>query len=903
VIEKFLKEIARFSYNYYKLVIVGALLLTLFTGWLAMGIRLDLGFMKLMPQDNPRMKRYVEVTDISGGIDSLVVVLKAPDLERAKQFADQLALKFKELPEVVQLIDYKIDIDFFEDHGLLYLDESDLIDIRDEIREEKPRMKRVFGKPRLVPFLTEINNRFEDYTRDQDLSDEEEEVSEGLEAMDGVLTAMAGYVDQGNKLSAEEMEEALEDYLMQGKKKEHEEDLEEEYYIPDDKSLLMMILKPTDPHHNVAFFIKMVNQVKGKVAQVQPEFSDVKVGYAGMAAMMDDEWVGIQKDMRLTGLIALVGVLLLFIFSFRMIAAPLLAGIPLIMGIVWNFGLTAATVGRLNVITSIIAAILLGLGIDFAIHIISRYGEERLAGNGIRESLEITLSQTGQGVLLGAVTTAVAFYGLMAGEFQGMTELGLIAANGVLTCLASIMLVLPALLRLKDERARVRASRPVSFAFLEKVGRAMTLKPYLVLFLGLVITAVLGYFAAQIKFEYDMMELLPKVDSVELHKEVMKKFDKGLDYALLMNADLAEVRRMSDALEEKETIKEVDSITNFLPTEQENKIPVIRSIGRELEDIKISEATEAGEMVSDAKLKLILGELERLRLNFLEISDLGFIAGLDDIADNGSKLAKKSLNLAGKIKSSPRNNLSYLEMILGQELGSTLLKFKKMTRTSTISLADLPLEIKEKYIMPDGQYLIYAFPTGTGLDEQTMAANREDLFSVDPGATGTPVIWTEVLNYIKRDINKSTILVFAAIFVMVSLSFRSFKNAIITILPVALGTVWTLGIMTLIGIKLNFSNMAAIPMILGIGIDDGVHIVHRYRFEGIGSIPLVMRSTGRAVLLTTLTTLIGFGSLGFSSDPYVASLGIALAIGVGLCFIVSVTILPAALKIFEKGGE
>ena len=169
--------------------------------------------------------------------------------------------------------------------------------------------------------------------------------------------------------------------------------------------------------------------------------------------------------------------------------------------------------------------------------------------------------------------------------------------------------------------------------------------------------------------------------------------------------------------------------------------------------------------------------------------------------------------------------------------------------------------------------------------------------------TGTPRLFLRLTELFARDGARAVILTIISVFVLLLVDFRSFKSASMAMLPLVAGTVWMVGLMNLFGLQLTFINLMGIPMIIGIGIDDGVHILHRYRIEGPDNTKTVMRSTGRAVLLTSLTTMAGFGSLLIAKYRGFMSLSSLLVIGVGVCFITSVTFLPALMNLSRKNGK
>jgi len=168
------------------------------------------------------------------------------------------------------------------------------------------------------------------------------------------------------------------------------------------------------------------------------------------------------------------------------------------------------------------------------------------------------------------------------------------------------------------------------------------------------------------------------------------------------------------------------------------------------------------------------------------------------------------------------------------------------------------------------------------------------------GATGLPPVYRNLINYFSEDGKFATKLALVVIFIILLLDFRNVRKAALAIVPLAIGALWMLGVMELSGLQLTMMNAMAVPLIIGIGIDDGVHIIHRYQIEGNKGHKTVFASTGRAVLLTSLTTMLGFGSLTFATYRGLGSMGISLFIGVGTCFLATILVIPAIMGIVAR---
>ncbi|RKY57709.1 MAG: multidrug RND transporter, partial [Candidatus Neomarinimicrobiota bacterium] len=224
-----------------------------------------------------------------------------------------------------------------------------------------------------------------------------------------------------------------------------------------------------------------------------------------------------------------------------------------------------------------------------------------------------------------------------------------------------------------------------------------------------------------------------------------------------------------------------------------------------------------------------------------------------------------------------------------------------MADDQTITLDMLPSLIRNKYISEDGsRFLITLYPKGNVWNMDYLDAFTQDVLSITHSISGTPPMFYYMLKIIGQDGKRAIFLTLAVVFVLLLIDFRSIKHALFAMLPLLVALIWTVGFMGLTGIQFTLLNIMAIPLILGIGIDDGVHVLHRYKHEGPGSVNTVFRSTGKAIIITSLTTMLAFGSLVFATYRGFGSLGLALFIGVGMCLLATITLLPAIMAIIER---
>lgn len=260
---------------------------------------------------------------------------------------------------------------------------------------------------------------------------------------------------------------------------------------------------------------------------------------------------------------------------------------------------------------------------------------------------------------------------------------------------------------------------------------------------------------------------------------------------------------------------------------------------------------------------------------------------LNSIVENIDEKLKNASKGVGKFHSDFASN--YKEKVIA------------MANPVPVTLQDIPDGIRNQYVGKSGKnFLISIFPKQNVWEIDYLKRFSNELASIDPRATGLPPIFNTLMDEIGADGLLATKLAIFVIFIVLLIDFRSIKKVLLAMIPLVVGVVWMVGVMEISGLQITLLNIMAIPMIIGIGIDDGVHIVHRYQIEGRDAHQPVFASTGRAILLTSITTMLGFGSLWFATYRGLGSMGIALFIGVGMCFFATVIVIPVLIGMLRK---
>jgi len=795
-------------------------------------------------------------------------------------------------------VDYKAPIEFVKHHGLMLVKEDDLNSTRE-----------LFLNPNLTGLITNINNAMEKEYVGQGESISTREKEEGaVSFLDGIQSMVLHLhkATSGDEMSEDEIKASV-DKLLFG----------DPYFISYDKEALILNAIPSFTLMDRDLLMAATISVQFLVDDMLKDYQGVQAGLSGAIAKEHDEQVYAAKSLGYTTLIALIVILVLLMISFRMWAAPLFALLNLVVGLIWASGLAYLAVRQLNMMTSIFSVILMGLGIDFSIHLISGFTEWRAKGDSISDALNKTFLKSGKGILTGGLTTAFAFLALMISQSRGMKEMGLVIGLGLLSVLVTTMVFLPIMLVFKERRVdrkrqkegKTVIHRDISFHFLGRTSQWLGRRYAFTIVTSIVISIFLIFSALNIGWDYDYRSMEPKgLTSIALIDTVMEKFDLSMDYALVLAGSINESRQLSEKYRDIRSVAVTDDISLFLPSQEEQQARSlhISEIREEIQSVGIKPVILPGD------LPTLRSEIERLEMNIMEIQDMAFIGGQDKVDDKckeivGDPEAPEARTMMGVLlqalssdEEKIADGLSFFQRGFAPYYKESVLS---MASTDPIVLNELPTSILDRYSNKTrDRFLVTVYPSGSIYDGEFLNRFVDDLERISDKATGMPPLFVALLEIFGRDGRNAILLTLTVVFLLLLADFRSLRSALMAMVPLAMGVFWMVGLMHLTGIPLNIMSVMGLPLIIGIGIDDGVHIIHRWKHEGQGQIQTVFSSTGKAIFLTSLTTMLAFGSMLFSVFPAYGHFGGALFLGVGACFLTSVVILPGIIGVIERRG-
>ncbi|MDP9119778.1 MAG: MMPL family transporter [Acidobacteriota bacterium] len=842
---RLLARLAGFTRRRYKVVFAGFALLLFISLYLLLHLSFDTDMLNLLPRKDPAVRSYIEMLQDFGSNTYLLVAIRLPEgavAEPYEALADDLAGRLGRLPDV-KSVQHRIGdpvelLETFFPKSVLFLD--------------------VEGRSKLVAKLTDagIKRRVSELRRQ--LATPQGLAVKELIKLDplGLSDVFLGRIDSSRgSLNV---------------------DWTSGYYLSRDHRLLLILVEPVRPPQDIPFDERLTAAADREIAAALGRWSEiagpggpprpaVDVGGPYLTALGDATLI--KRDMAVNVVTSGLAVFVLFLLVFRRAGALLYAFVPLLSGLLLTFGFAALAFGALSSATSVCAALLIGLGIDFVIVSYGRYVEERRRGKSLEEALEIMLGACGTAVIAGALTTAGTFYAFTFTSFIGLRQMGLLTGTGILFCMLSVLLLLPSMLAWSEDRGRRRRSQPRLSLYSFGIHRltALSLRyPAAVMVAALLLTVACLATVPRLRFDESMKTMRPTGRrGADVSTEVARRFGSGFDTMIvaLSGDSLGEVLALAEhAAEGAQRLVDRGVLYGFSgPT---SLIPAPR---QQTETLAWLRRERSGAL-----------DLERIRRTFSQavagegLRSEPFAPGFDLLA--------RAVNLSSPIGLADLSSTPQTKLVLDRYL--------KRKAKGWIAAV---------YLYPPSGLWRREAPPGA------LALARE----LGPRAqlAGVNVVNQRVRSMVLRDAWIAGGLGLLLVAIILWFDFHSIRAVALALTPLMVGITWMIGGMVAFGIQMNFINIFVTTMIIGIGTDYGIYILHRY-FE-VRDLPAAdfaqgMRETGKAVATAALSTIVGFGSITFSHYPGLQSTGKVAILGALFTSLVAVTLLPAYLSSSEE---
>lgn len=838
--------------------------------------------------------------------EDYVITIRSEDPELNRRVADRVGEKLKGVSGI-ERIWCRMNFDHMKNRFLFYLNEEELKAIDLDIQGYVQAIKSGGFKMDLNSMLSKANSSFqEEYLRK---AENWKEFKPFIDRFTGMLNQLGDQLEEKKEVkSAVEVQSQSQDRAKL-RLEDMERQLEENAYASLDGGKLVLVLaRPTrvDPDA-AAPYSKTVVEIRKSLESVRKEFPQVKLALTGEPVVMDDELITSSEDSMRAGILSFIIVALLMFFSYRQRTRPIFVLMVLLMGTVGALGYAVVGVGHLNMISQAFVAMVIGLGVDFGIQIMGRYEEELSQGKFVGAAIKETLLNTGFAVTTGAFTTAIAFYTMCFNDFIGLSEFGNIAGTGILICLFGALAVLPSIFALQDRRRSPAALRENAlkskWSSGDRLNKVLLGFPKTTLAITVVITIYLSSSMGKVTFDHNLLNLQnQKLESVQEVRRLTDHNEKSVIYGVIVAQDLAEAREKAKQLSVKESVREVQSLAAMIPENQEEKLKIIRSIVGKLQTVKLE--TDVRKQVDVSRARRELKEfLAKCKEGEQQAKKYTLI----------SSQAKEAVEIFGKLIPPLERSLRILEGMSQEEVGRRLNRYqvevfgsmqkglawlKGHATDRGIEVTDLPIELQRRFVSPHGKLAMEVYPKGNVWNREANVLFVNDLRSVDVKATGTPVQNYEYIEVLRKSYLDASLWAFTSILVLMAIHFRRIHLVLFAVAPLALAVVWTLGIMGLFHIPFNPANIVTLPLMIGIGVAFGIYVVDRY--QETGKVDLFSNSTGKSILLSGMTTMIGFGALMISRYRGMYDIGFLMFLSVGLCLLTSLVLLPSFLILLKS---
>ncbi len=829
----------------HRAILVVAVLLTAFAASVASKLEVDSDLRRLLPRNHEVVIALESIEETFGSTGSVNVVVRG-DAEARHAYSDALAERL-EGHEFLKDVDYRLPSDFFLDHALYYLADTELDELRGLI-DAWLHAETCAAEPDLC--LTEPK--------------------------------------EGAK---EELESFIESKRKESLSRTGFEDL----YEREGVDANVILLRPIEPASSLSFCKKISDEMRSAATEVlerdgAPWADKVTVNLVGPYISKADEHAIVQRDTVRAGVVALLGVMLVLYALFRSARAVLILLVPLTFGVVWSLAATYVIIGDLNVMTSMISTVVMGAGIDAGIHFFLRARKERREHEN-DEAIRLAFRNLVVPLLVASSTTVGAFTIMATSDFPAFAEFGVISAMGVALCLAAMVTVLPALSCLVGiKRAKPpRLRRGV-------VSAILLARPGVVLAILGAVTIFSAVKAPEVGFAYNGRELqsdYSRQNSEEDVALISEIFDRDIHAGILVResldearATLVEARASRQALLDEggeSVVAELFAAPDLMPD------PSIVPAAREEAILTLLEPATIEAMAESAEVDAT-ELLERAR----KVSGDEFDGseweesddGGDDDWDGGEAPAK-----AENARIDKEDAANLIRMLSARPFG----------------IDDLPSELLHAVRTEDGAYGVFAYPAFDAADMRKGVEFREETVRyLESGElfVGETTVYAAMFTMLREEAPVVLGMAAALVALLVYWQLRSVRQAILTLLPLALALLWLVGAMAVLDLEFTLFNLPILPAILGIGVDNGVYLtdkIRRTKGEADGLLQSLVE-TGSAIMAAMATTAIGFAAFIVADSAGVRGIGEVAVLGIVLAALGATLVLPSLSGLARDWG-
>jgi len=797
--------------------------------------------------------------------DTILIVVDAKTPEAARHQTKRVADRLEKESGLFKAVYIPGGGRFFEENGLLYLSMDELEDLAD-------------GLANVQPFLGFISNDFSlrglFSVIKQIVGAEVEEKGRLVPVLDQVSKAFEGATSNAPyPLSWQE--------LMIGEKAARE------------MSRQFIIAEPLLTEKGLFAGERAIQAIRGITKELELDGTNgVRVRLTGDVVLAYEDLLTVRRGIGFETLLSFILVSLALVIGLRSGRLVLASLLTLLVGLTWTLGFAMALVGHLNLISVTFGVLFIGLGIDYSIQYCLRYRELIALGIDHPEAIVGTGMRLGKSLLLCTITTAIGFYSFLPTAYTGVSELGLISGTGMFINFFATLTVLPALLTLMPlKRGKIKIFEPHKALYLlpYKHARAIGVGA-----IAVCISAV--FFLPKVHFDYNPLNLYdPGSEAVSTIKELFQDENTPPWTLSVIAENEGRAKEMAIKLGRVKEVRQAITLASFVPENQAEKLNIISEIAvfmpprlRSLEPVRLSYEEKMKSLSNLEKA------LKHERLGSREEQDAYWMS---------IRRLRKTVEEFKTMFANPdkgRKAVENLEKVLLSNLPFLYDGIETSLRAHPFTDSNLPEELRSRYVTSDGRYRVEVFPKENILNIDALERFVGAVTAVAPSAINTAVAIREAGRAVVQSFTQAIFYAIIAIVIFLLIDLKSIWDTLLILLPLGLSLLLTGGISAALDIPFNFANVIVVPLLLGFGVDTGIYFVYRFKTEPPPSGNMLETSTARALFFSTLTTILSFGTLSFSTHRGIASMGKLLIICIGFLMISTLLVLPGLLGFLQK---
>jgi len=820
-------------------VLAVALILAIVSGYYFVAhFAINTDISKLISPDLPWRQREVAFAKAFPKVESAIVaVVDGPTPELADQAAHRLSQRLSEEKDIIRSVQQLTGGPFFQKNGFLFLSDSELKDALGQLTRAKPLLEPLVADPSLRGVMGSI--------------------SLTLQGVQGRQVTLNSLAPKFNSMAA-----AIENATA-GRPASFSwrEMLSGQPSKTSDKRQLIEIVPILD-YNALQPGLPASNAIRQTAAELGLPEQGVTVRLTGPVPISDEEFGTLKEDMGMHGTLTILSVLIILWLALHSVRIICAVFVSLLVGLAITASLGLAAVGAFNPISVAFFVLFVGIGVDFGLQFSVGYRAERFEKDDLHEALKTNATHLGSRLALAAMATAAGFLAFTPTAYKGLSELGLVAGMGMIIAFLTSITVLPAMLRLLNPPAE---AHPLGYAFLKPVDEFMD-RNRIAILVGTLCVVLAGLpLLNWLRFDFNPMNLRsPKVESVATYLDLKRDPETAGRTIEVLTPSKADADALSKRLVALPEVARVTSLSSFIPQNQDQKRALIAQTAGTLDSVLKPKGTQPAP--TDAELAEKLEGTSNL---------ISVIAGRTRGQKEGVEASKRlSDALAALSKASPEARVR-AQKALVEPLDITLNMLRASFDPGTVTLASLPPHLVSDWKTADGRVRISVSPSGDSENNDVLRRFVDVVTQIAPEATGEAIGIQEAGDTIVNAFLEAAFWALTSISILLLIFLRRPRDVALTLFPLLLACAVTLELCVILDLPLNFANIIALPLLLGVGVAFKIYYIMAWR-EGRSG--LLASPLTRAVFFSGMTTAVAFGSLYLSKHPGTSSMGELLAL-------------------------